>query len=286
MPEMNCSGTAEEHQTVFNHYSPVFTNRPWANENGMIVRLRREPGRFGVRRGRTGPQEWGGEHHLYPQPLEDDLARFESEVAVLYQKLLGGELLNPIERLLWSRWILSQFARTPTFLLELAGFEEDVLAQFPEFSRDFSWAETGAKLDAAIEHISDFGQNDRLIPFIIVRDWLVLRPAPGEFFIKGDVPVVIRGALIDDNAQIVYPLSPTHCFVATALDKFPPRQIQAECTMKPGRTAQYIRLVARCAEREVICHPQHYSRHLESLIGDIIGTSPRYIKHSKIPEWS
>lgn len=252
----------------------------------MIVRLRREAGRPGVRRGRTGPQEWGGEHHLYPQPLEDDLSCLENKVAVIYEKLLRAEILSGIERLLWSRWILSQFARTPTFLLELAGFEEDVLAQFPEFSRDFSWAETGAKLDAAVANISDFGESDRLIPFIILRDWLVLRPAPEEFFIKGDVPVVIRGALIDDNAQIVYPLGPTHCFVATVLEKFPPRQIQAECTIKPGRAARYNRLVARCAEREVICHPQHYSLHLESLIGDVIGTSPRYIKHSKIPEWS
>jgi hypothetical protein len=271
---------------MFNHYSPIFTNHPWADEDGMIIRLYRTAGKHGVGRARTGPRKWGGEHHLYPQRVENALGSLENKVSILYGKLLEGEILAPAERLLWSRWILSQFARTPTFLLELAGFEEDVLAQFPEFSRDFSWAETGAKLDAAIERISDFGQSDRLIPFIIVRDWLILRPAPGEFFIKGDVPVVIRGALIDDNAQIVYPLSPTYCFVATVLDKFPPRQIQAECAMKPGGTARYIRLVARCAEREVICHPQHHSSELESLIGDIIGTSPRYIKHSKIPEWS
>src|ERR1700686_1438467 len=213
LPGMNRSGTTEEQQTVFNHYSPIFTNRPWANENGMIVRLRREPGRPGVRRGRTGPQEWGGENHLYPQHVEDALGSFENKVSVVYGKLLDGEILAPAERLLWSRWIFSQFARTPTFLLELPGFEEDVLAQFPEFSRDFSWAETGAKLDAAIDHISDFGQSDRLIPFIIVRDWLILRPAPGEFFIKGDVRVVLGGALIDHNAQFVYLLSPPHCCV-------------------------------------------------------------------------
>jgi hypothetical protein len=74
----------------------------------------------------------------------------------VYQKLMHGEVLAPAQRLLWSRWILCQFARTPTLLLELAGFEEDVLSHFPEFGRDFSWAETDAKIDAAIEHISDF----------------------------------------------------------------------------------------------------------------------------------
>ena len=271
---------------MFNHYSPVFTNQPWADDGGMIIRLYRTPGGPHVGRGRTGPRKWGGEHHLYPKHVEDALGSLENKVSIVYEKLLEGEMLASVERLLWSRWILSQFARTPTFLLELAGFEEDVLAQFPEVSRDFSWVETSAKLDAAVRNISDLGQSNRLIPFVILRDWLVLRPAPGEFFVKGDVPVLVRGALVDDNAQIVYPLSPTHCFVATVLDRFPPRQLQAECTMKPGRTVQYIRLVARCAEREVICHPRNHSRRLESLIGDIIGTSPRYIKHSKIPEWS
>src|SRR5204862_2795110 len=107
-----------------------------------------------------------------------------SKVAVLYHKLLRAEPLTPLERLLWSRWILCQFARTPTLLLELAGFEEDALSHFPELGRDFSWTETHAKIDASVEHISDFHQSDRLIPFIILRDWIVLRPAPGEFFIK------------------------------------------------------------------------------------------------------
>ena len=155
----------------------------------------------------------------------------------------------------------------------------------PEFSRDFSWAETQAKIDAAVEHISDFPQSNRLIPFIILRDWIVLRPASGEFFIKGDVPVVIRGALINDGAQIVYPMSPTHCFIATVLEKFPPRQVQAEGRVKQGKTAQYIRLIASCAEREVICHPHYYSTDLQPLIADVIGTSPRYFRHSTIPEW-
>jgi hypothetical protein len=101
----------------------------------MIVRLRREVGRPGVTRGRTGPRDWGGENHLYPQRVEDALAAFETKVAVVYDKLLRSQILTAQERLLWSRWILCQFARTPTLLLELAGFEEDVLSHFPELGR-------------------------------------------------------------------------------------------------------------------------------------------------------
>lgn len=270
--------------TNFNHYSPVFTNRPWANEHGSIVCLRRESGAKLVAR-RTGPREWGGEQHLYPQPVEDGLGRFEHRIAAIYGRLLSGEILGPHERLLWSRWILCQFARTPTFLLELAGFEEDVFSHFPEFSREFSMAETQEKIDAAIANISSLQQSNQVLPFIVLRDWIILRPADGEFFIKADVPVVIRGALVNDDAQIVYPLSSDRCFVATVLNEFPPRQIQVECHLKPGKTAQYIRLIARCAEREVICHPKHHSDELEALVGDVLGTSPRYMKHSTLPEW-
>jgi hypothetical protein len=271
--------------TSFNHYSPIFTNRPWADENGMIIRLRRQLGNGGVTVGRTGPREWGGEYDLYPQQVEDALGAFETKIAGLYEKLLSGKILDPTERLIWSRWILCQFARTPTLMLELAGIEEDVLSRFPEFTRDFSWQETEAKLDAAVAHIGDFHTSDRLIPFVVLRDWFVLRPASGEFFVKGDVPVVIRGALVGDHSQIVYPLSPTHCFVATVVGNFPPCQIQAEHQLKAGRSAQYVRLIARCAEREVICHPRHYSAQVAELIGEVIGGSPRFIKHSTIPEW-
>jgi hypothetical protein len=160
-----------------------------------------------------------------------------------------------------------------------------VFSHFPEFSRAFSTAETQEKIEAAIANISSLQDSNQLLPFIILRDWIILRPAEGEFFVKGDVPVVIRGALVNDGAQIVYPLSPYHCFVATVLDKFPPRQIQGECHLKPGKTAQYIRLVARCAEREIICHPQHHSGELEMLVADVLGTSPRYMRHSILPEW-
>jgi Protein of unknown function (DUF4238) len=271
-------------QTEFNHYSPVFTNQHWADDHGAIIGLRRGAG-GNIEVSRTGPRKWGGERLLYPKEVEDKLGSFENRVAIIYDKLLRAERLNPQERLLWSRWILCQFARTPTFLLELAGFEEDVFSQFPEFGREFSFTETQATIDASVANISTFEQSDGLIPFIILRDWLILRPADGEFFIKGDVPVVIRGALVDDRAQIVYPLSPTHCFVATVLQEFPPRQIQHECRLKPGKTAQYIRLAARCAEREVICHPKNHSESLELLVRDVIGTSPRYMKHGTIPDW-
>jgi hypothetical protein len=272
-------------QTTDNHYSPEFTNQPWANNDGLIIRLRRDVGSRGVVRGRTGPKKWGAERHLYPQMLEDALARVEDRVARVYRKLLANETLVTVERLIWSRWILCQFSRTPSHILELAGLEEDVLTLLPDFAYDFSSAEIQAKIDAATSNVLDFQNSEELIPFIILRDWVVLRPAAGEFFIKGDVPVVIRGALVDDDATIVYPLSPSHCFVATVLGGFPPHQIQGECRLKPAEAAYYVRLVAACADREVICHPDHCSKQLDVLVGDVLGTSSRYFNPSPIPSW-
>lgn len=265
-------------QTTNNHYSPKFTNEPWANSDGLIISLRREAGCRNVVRGRTGPKEWGAERYLYSQTLEDALGRIENRVAPVYRKLLANDPLTPTDRLIWSRWILCQFSRTPSHILELAGLEEDILATFPGFACDFTPGEIQAKIDAATSGVLDFQDNEQLIPFIILRDWVVLQPAAGEFFIKGDNPVVIRGTLIDDNASIVYPLSPSHCFVATVLRGFPPHQIQAEHRLKHGEAAYYMKLVAACADCEVICHPEHCSGELELLVASVLGTSSRYIR--------
>ncbi len=98
--------------------------------------------------------------------------------------------------------------------------EEDIWALFPDLASDFSPAETQASINAATNVILTFQDSDQLLPFIILRGWVVLRPSLEDFFIKGDVPVVIRGALAEDNAVILYPLSPSQCFVATVLEDF------------------------------------------------------------------
>lgn len=265
-------------ETTLNHYSPVFSNRPWANRHGAIIRLRRQAGSTELLRETTGPKKWGAEKHLYSQAIEDALATVEGMVAPLYRKLLANEPLTPIERLMWSRWMLCQLSRTPSHILEFAGLEEEVLASFPAFAYSFSAAEVQEKIDLVTAGALSILESDQLIPFIMLRDWVVLRPADGEFFIKGDTPVIVRGALIHDDATVVYPLSPEHCFVAAVLGGFPPQQIQAEYRLKRGETAYYLKVIAACASCEVICHPDHCSQDLEMLVAGLMGTSSRTIK--------
>jgi hypothetical protein len=270
--------------TKNNHFSPEFTNLPWANSHGNITRIRR--GRDGriVRDSRpTGPVQWGQEECLYPQPIENALSRFENQVAPVYRKLLVGEKLDSVERLIWSRWILCQCTRTPTYALEVARVGEKIATAFPEFSEDFSSIDMGESIDLALSDDLTIEKGNRLIPFIILRDWLLLRPAAEEFFIKGDVPVIIRGALVNDESIILYPLSPECCFRATVLGGFPPRQLQAEARLESGGTTSYLRLIAASAEREVICHPDHFSPELERIVAETLGASPFFINTSALP---
>lgn len=167
----------------------------------------------------------------------------------------------------------------------MAKLEEDVLSSFPDFSDFAASIDVDANFNAAPENIRNISSGDALLPFIVLRDWIVLRPAPGEFFVKSDVPVVIRGALVNDEAMIVYPLAPDRCFIATVLDRFPPTQVQAEYQLRPRETEYYLRLVASCADLEVICHPDNASSNLEMLLQETLGTSSKFFNISKVPEW-
>jgi hypothetical protein len=167
----------------------------------------------------------------------------------------------------------------------LAKLEEDVLTSFPSFSDYAASIDIDANFNAALENIRTTLNENKLIPFIVLRDWIILRPAPGEFFIKSDVPVIIRGALVNDEAMIVYPLAPDRCFLATVLNGFPPTQLQGEYQLKPQETEYYLHLVASCADLEVICHPDNVSSNLERLLQETLGTSSKFFNLSKTPNW-
>lgn len=272
-----------ENKTISNHFSPKFSNNYWTDSNGHITKIyRRLDGT--IRRERTTAKKWGCEDYSHPQDIEDEFSKVESRVAPIYKKLVALEKLRPSERMIWSYWLLCQFARTPTMKLELAGFPEDVFRELDmEFNR--SWAEVEQTLSALADHGLEFPVNKELLAFIILRDWVILRPATGEFFIKGDTPVVIQGALVDDDAVIAYPLAPDACFVATVFGSFPPSQLQGDLQLKAGQTHYYQRLVASKADREVICHPAHFSEELVATITPHLGMNKRFIHHSKLPNW-
>lgn len=269
--------------TIHNHFSPRFTNKPWADNNGLIVKFSRRADRTIVR-GRTGPKEWGAENYLYSQDLEDSLERFETLISPIYKKLLQDEVLHPTERLLWGHWLLCQYSRTPSFMIEFAKLPEDLL--FRHAAPDFAdLLDTETQIKAAQSHITDFATSKKLVYFLVLRDWVTFRAPQGEFFIKSDVPVIIQGPLVEESTTILYPLSPDKCFSATVVGGvFPPRQLQLEQQLEPGRSLEVVRLIASTADREVICHPQHDSAELRALLSAHLSTESIYPRLGVTPE--
>lgn len=260
-----------------------FHNRYWAAASGTITRIYRGPDGL-IRRGKTSARKWGCENDLLPQAVEDAFSKIERLVAPLYKKLLDKKPLDAEERMVWSFWILCQFGRTPTLTLELAGFSEDVLQLFG-MNLEASWAKIGNSFDSLSSHGLELPMSKDLLGYIVLRDWIVLRPAPGEFFIKGDTPVIISGPLVEDDSIVAYPMAPDACFVATVLGSFPPTQVLGEATLNPGGTIYYQKLAASKAEREAICNPENFSSALAATVSEFLGTDSKHMHHSPTPNW-
>ncbi len=270
--------------TIRNHFSPRFTNEPWADKNGLIIKFSRRADGTLIK-GRTGPREWGAESYLYSQDLEDALSYFERLVKPLYEKLLSGQILKPEERLAWSYWLLCQYSRTPSFMIELAKLPEDILARHSSVDVYSTLLNTEEQLKAAQSNIATFATSQELVPFLVLRDWVVYEAAPDGSFIKSDVPVIIRGALVEEDTTILYPLSPAKCFSATVAGGFfPPRQLQLESSLTAGQTVDFVKLIASTADREVICHVDNVSSNLVELLTAYLAIDSGYIKLGGFPD--
>lgn len=106
------------------HYSPDFTNRYWCDANGMI-RIFSLKVDGGVRSRIRPYGTWGYEYYLYPQWLEDYFSRIESQAESSYRKLVEFLPLTDQERRNWITFLIVQFIRTPSFILNMmSGLKE------------------------------------------------------------------------------------------------------------------------------------------------------------------
>lgn len=267
-----------------NHISPRFTNDPWANPHGQLVAIRRVPTK-GVIARPSGPNDWGHERDLYPAEVEEALGRFENTVAPVYRLLLEGSVLNATQRHLWSHWLLCQFGRTPSILLNIAGLPEQVVSQLNLDPTANLFSSSDEAISAAFRGIIDFAGNRRLVPYLVLRDWVTYRATVGTSFIKGDNPVIVQGALIDDGTRIIYPLSPHLCFEARILGAFPPRQLQIEHKITAEQVRDINKCIAHHAEREVICTPDAESPELLADVDANLGGSGDFLRVGDFSQW-
>ncbi|MBQ4891255.1 DUF4238 domain-containing protein [Shewanella sp. MMG014] len=188
-------------QTKKNHFSPVFANQHWTNEeNGWHYKYYYYcPHRKCVVDSHKdkGKTAWGYEFNLYSQELEDKLdTEIENNTAQIYDKLSNEETLNNDERMKWGQFIITQSMRTPSFFKYREELEKssDVDNSFKEDIIGCQWCEDNK--------------------YIASRNWIILEAAEGDFFVRTDNPVYMTGFLHNPNTTIFYPLSPKKCFVA------------------------------------------------------------------------
>jgi hypothetical protein len=84
------------------HFSPVFANQPWANNEGYISYYR-DQYRRKMQRAAKGKRQWGRRRGLYSWKVEIALNRdLETEAAHTYSELLKFTELNADQRLTWA----------------------------------------------------------------------------------------------------------------------------------------------------------------------------------------
>ncbi|HKR60767.1 MAG TPA: DUF4238 domain-containing protein, partial [Pyrinomonadaceae bacterium] len=175
-------------RTRDHHYLPRFSNKYWTDGAGKILIFSRAVN-GGVRTKVRPYGRWAFEPHLYSQPLEDLLSRIESDAKAAYEKLLNLVPLTPAERNQWITFLIAQWLRTPSLMLQLAGrLKQKIKVE------GMNYGTHPADLARAYETLF---QDDRLYRILYVdivkRSWFILHSSPNAHFVKPDVGVVVSG---------------------------------------------------------------------------------------------
>lgn len=264
-----------------NHISPRFTNAPWANHHGRLKVFRLTP--RGISACDSGPKLWGQERGLYPPEVEDAFSKLETKVAPIYRRLLDRETLTAEERHWWSFWLLSQYQRTPAWILDMAALPEQLVSQLgldPVVGVSPSPDEL---LAVGPRSALASGASIKLIAPLVLRDWVIYEAPDDAFFIKGDNPVVIQGSLVQHDTRVVYPISPHLCFEAGIIGGFPPSQLQLFHRITEPQVQQVNQLLAHHAEREVIAPANAATSKLIADLEGCLGSREPYVR---VGDWS
>jgi hypothetical protein len=254
------------------HFSPVFANQPWANNEGYISYYR-DQYRRKVQRAAKGKRQWGRRRGLYSWKVEIALNRdLETEAAHTYSELLKFTELNADQRLTWAQFLISQVVRTPTFLrYEMAARRLLGITDAPARDR------VGCKECGDLVCLTS-------------RNWCFLLAHRDDYFVRGDNPVLITGFIERPETCLFYPLSPQVCFIACSMSPdwkptthalgLQPASFGLELE-KGG--AHFINFhLARAAEESLILSPTHDGQVASAMFTDVLGLYPQppFLLHS------
>lgn len=277
--EILLPGQGSAKVTTDNHYIPGFTNRPWADVHGKIMVYSRglDGNVLAISRGYLS---WGKASFLYSQDLENQLSAIESDASRPHEKLLSGRPFSGTDERDWITFLTCQYFRTPRFILSIVNRLTHKIVDnewhFPNFPI------TPRNLRRAYETLF---RNDEVYTSyfraIFRKAWWVVTPAPGEFFLKPDEPVLLSGNLKDFKGSLVFPLSPTKCFVAGPLfreGRWPLRV--GEARLEPGQARRLSLQIAFNARETVISNPSHCSTDLITDLKEVLANHPHNFRRT------
>jgi hypothetical protein len=192
------------------HYSPVFSNRYWASGSNNRVRIYSRGLDLQIQHSDEGYKKWAWEPFIYSQSLERYFSLVEGDAKIPYSKLLEMIPLSEGDRRHWIAFLVVQLFRTPSFLLKNLATMPTVIE-----SRGINYPTDTASLRRAYETL--FTNNDVFAWFyrlLVGRPWEMWSAPTESQFVRADDPVVINGSVIRGTWQLVYPMSPSRCFVA------------------------------------------------------------------------
>jgi hypothetical protein len=231
------------------HYVPQATTRQWASAKSgkfMVYKV----GIDGAVKGEEDTAKlWSASPSLYTQGLEHLLGMIESDGLRPYQKLVDVVPLDEMEKRYWIAFLIAQLIRTPRFMGSILRYQKAWIE-----STDFTYPTTPAHLGRAYETL--FTNNDLYAAYhrqITRHLWAVVRAADGFTFLKGDNPVVISGGPAGDAWRLLYPLTPTRCFIAgPELESEPERIIPRQYKLTDAATIAVNAATCSYAETSVI----------------------------------
>lgn len=235
-----------------NHFSPVFSHKPWSTKDGRVRELSR--GLKGDLQHRDIPyRAWGSEEYLYSQRLERHLALIDNDGAESCQKILKIVPMSDLDKRKWIAFLIVQMLRSPGFMLKMVKHTKKILpTTAPEYPN------TPAALKAAYE--SMFTNDDVYAQFhrmIAPKSWQVIAAPAGTTFIRPDATILTEGSIKAGTWNLLYPLSPSKVFVAgPSLGDGYQQEFVPTIAASPELVYALNRRLASIATASVIVHPE------------------------------
>ncbi|WP_282175508.1 DUF4238 domain-containing protein [Vibrio nereis] len=244
------------------HYVPKFSNKYWADKSNFISYFWCEHS-TSVKKEGKGKKQWGRERGLYTWPVEHALDKdLETKVAPIYEKLATCNELDRDEKYIWSQFLLSQLVRTPSYM------------KYEQMVHEI----TGVMSEPTCDRVGCLDCLD--LNFVVNRNWLLLKAHKDDYLVRTDNPVFQTGFIELRDSYLLYPLTPSLCFVAAPMDKSWNPFIENKnpimgYEMPKGWAFMVNFYLAKSAYRSLILSPKHEGVISDTIFTEILGLYPQ-----------